>query len=201
VVDLWQTISRLYAPNDGIKEHDPIPDLQILCLGLGKPFSDRSAQIQLALLLELSARLQQAIAISAFDPASDEGDRKIYEQFGITYMEENLVSYLGSYEASSYVDRWVDTSLIPLRHIYCLCLTALEHCTNPSYIRILSPHWPSIHHASSSETTWPSISALSAQSPKINQRSSLPRMNSANQRRSVKERLDTLHRKTESWNA
>jgi hypothetical protein len=198
---MWQAIARLYAQDDASKDHDPISDLQILCLGLGKPFSDRSAQIQLALLLELSARLQQAIKISAFDPASDEGDRKVYEHFGIAYMGENLVSYLGLNEALSNLDRWVDTSLIPLRHIYCLCLTALEHYTNQFYIRILSPHWRSIQHASSSETTWPSISALSAQSPKINQRSSLPKTNSANQKRSVKERLDTLHRKTEFWNA
>lgn len=198
---MWQAIARLYAQDDASKDPGPIPDLQILCLGLGKPFSDRSAQIQLALLLELSARLQQAITISAFDPASDEGDRKVYKQFGITYMEENLVSYLGLNKDLSNLDRWVDTSLITLRHIYCLCRTALEHYTNQSYIRIMSLHWRSIQCASSSETTWPSISALSAQSPKINQRSSLPKMNSANQKRSVKERLDTLHRKTEFWNA
>ena len=98
---MWQTISRLYAQDDSSKDHGPISDLQILCLGLGKPFSDRSAQIQLALLLELSARLQQAITISAFDPASDEGDRKVYEHFGITYIEENLVSLCWSNEASS----------------------------------------------------------------------------------------------------
>jgi hypothetical protein len=198
---MWQAIARLYAQDDASKVAGAIPDLQILCLGLGKPFSDRSAQIQLALLLELSARLQQAIRITAFDPASDEGDRKVYEHFGITYMEENLVSHLGLNEALSNLNRWVDTSLIPLRHIYCTCPTALELCTNQSYIQILSPRWQSIQYASSSETTWPSISALSAQSPKINQRSSLPKMNSANQKRSVKERLDTLHRKTEFWNA
>lgn len=198
---MWQTISRLYAQDDSSEDHGPISDLQILCLGLGKPFSDRSAQIQLALLLELSARLQQAIGITAFDPASDEGDRKVYEHFGITYMEENLVSHLWSNEASSDVGRWVDTSLIPLRHIYCTCPTALELCTNQSYIQILSPRLQSLQHASSSETTWPSISTLSAQGPKINQRSSLPKMNSANQKRSVKERLDTLHRKMEYWSA
>jgi len=198
---MWQTISRLYAQDGSSEDPGPISDLQILCLGLGKPFSDRSAQIQLALLLELSVRLQQAIRITAFDPASDEGDRKVYEHFGITYMEENLVSHLWPNEASSDVGRWVDTSLISLRHIYCTCRTALELCTNQSYIQILSPRWQSIQHASSSETTWPSTSALSAQSLKINQRSSLPKMNSANQKRSVKERLDTLHRKMEYWNA
>jgi len=94
LVDMWQTVSRLYAQDDGSGDRGPIPDLEILCLGLGKPFSDRSSQIQLALLLELSASLQQTITITAFDPASDEGDRKIYEHFGITYMEENLVSGL-----------------------------------------------------------------------------------------------------------
>jgi hypothetical protein len=89
---MWQIIARLYVQDDASKDPGPIPELHILCLGLGKPFSDRSAQIQLALLLELSARLQQTITISAFDPASDEGDRKVYQHFGVTYMEENLVS-------------------------------------------------------------------------------------------------------------
>jgi len=94
MVDMWQSVSRLYAQDASSENPSPIPDLRILCLGLGKPFSDRSAQIQLALLLELSASLQQTITITAFDPASDEGDRKIYDHFGITYMEENLVSDL-----------------------------------------------------------------------------------------------------------
>jgi DnaJ family protein A protein 5 len=68
-----------------------IPGLQILCLGLGKPFSDRSAQIQLALLLELSARLQSVISVQAYDPVSDDGDRKVLDQLGVSTMEENLV--------------------------------------------------------------------------------------------------------------
>jgi hypothetical protein len=149
---MWQIIARLYVQDDASKDPGPIPDLQILCLGLGKPFSDRSAQIQLALLLELSARLQHTITISAFDPASDEGDRKVYQHFGITYMEENLVSGPRSSGASSDVDRWADTSSIPLFLIYCLCLTALEPSTNQSCIQILSPRWRSIQYASFSET-------------------------------------------------
>lgn len=82
----------MYAQGDVSQGLGPVPKLHILCLGLGKPFSDRSAQIQLALLLELSARLQVIIDISAFDPASDEGDRKVLAQFGIAYMQENQVS-------------------------------------------------------------------------------------------------------------
>lgn len=87
-------IRRLYAKDSTNDELDPIPSLKILCLGLGKPFSDRSAQIQLALLLELSARLQTSMEINAYDPVNDEGDRKVLQHLGITLIEENLVSGL-----------------------------------------------------------------------------------------------------------
>jgi DnaJ family protein A protein 5 len=86
--DLWHNVSRLYDDHN----HGPIPNLRIQCLGLGKPFSDRSAQIQLALLLELSARLQDGIRIEAYDPVSDEGDRKVQDRLGISLFEHNLAS-------------------------------------------------------------------------------------------------------------
>lgn len=92
--DMLHTIRRLYALDDTNGASSSIPELQILCLGLGKPFSDRSAQIQLALLLELSARLQSSIHMSAYDPVSDKGDCKVLEQFGITLIEENMASRL-----------------------------------------------------------------------------------------------------------
>lgn len=60
VVDFWQAIHLVYRPSQtsDLSCSQPVPGLKLLCLGLGKPYSDRSAQIQLALLLELSARLQ-----------------------------------------------------------------------------------------------------------------------------------------------
>ncbi|WVQ94337.1 hypothetical protein IAU59_001416 [Kwoniella sp. CBS 9459] len=64
----------------------------ILCLGLGKPFSERTAQVQLALLLELAVSLQcDPSQIEAFDPVSDEGDKKVLLAFGISHMAENLL--------------------------------------------------------------------------------------------------------------
>ncbi|WWC87561.1 uncharacterized protein L201_002451 [Kwoniella dendrophila CBS 6074] len=63
----------------------------ILCLGIGKPFSDRTAQIQLALLLELATSLGcPTSSVEAFDPVSDEGDRKVLSFFGIRNLQENL---------------------------------------------------------------------------------------------------------------
>lgn len=60
--DVLATIYRIYAPLHPAHEaKTALLDLQILCLGLGKPCSDRSAQIQLALLLELSAGLQVGV--------------------------------------------------------------------------------------------------------------------------------------------
>ncbi|WWC59928.1 uncharacterized protein I303_102491 [Kwoniella dejecticola CBS 10117] len=64
----------------------------ILCLGIGKPFSDRTAQIQLALILELATSLKCSPSnIEAFDPVSDEGDKKVLQAFGITHTDENLM--------------------------------------------------------------------------------------------------------------
>ncbi|WVF66725.1 hypothetical protein IAT40_001467 [Kwoniella sp. CBS 6097] len=64
----------------------------ILCLGLGKPFSERTAQIQLALLLELAASFKcDSARIEAFDPVSDEGDKQVLSAFGISHMEDNLL--------------------------------------------------------------------------------------------------------------
>ncbi|ORX36437.1 hypothetical protein BD324DRAFT_645995 [Kockovaella imperatae] len=57
---------------------------QILCLGLGKPASDRTAQIQLALLLVLASR------IAAFDPVWDDLDKRVLTYFQVPQIEENL---------------------------------------------------------------------------------------------------------------
>ncbi|WVR04088.1 hypothetical protein IAU60_001087 [Kwoniella sp. DSM 27419] len=81
-------VDRLYGLLGG--KHAP-DGLGILCLGIGKPFSDRTAQIQLALLLELATSLQCDMSrIEAFDPMSDEGDKKVLSAFGIVELEENL---------------------------------------------------------------------------------------------------------------
>ncbi|OCF78359.1 hypothetical protein I204_00297 [Kwoniella mangroviensis CBS 8886] len=76
-----------------ILDHTSAPDgIGVLCLGIGKPFSDRTAQIQLALLLELADSLScPTSSIEVFDPVSDEGDKKIFSGFGINHLEENLM--------------------------------------------------------------------------------------------------------------
>ncbi|OCF34510.1 hypothetical protein I316_03551 [Kwoniella heveanensis BCC8398] len=84
--DLISKLERLLAisgATDGVG---------ILCLGLGKPFSERTAQIQLALLLELASSLKcDPTRIEAFDPVSDEGDKKVLSAFGISHENENLL--------------------------------------------------------------------------------------------------------------
>lgn len=63
--DLWKAVRRVYCLSTSPSSSDSaIPTLKLLCLGLGKPYSDRSAQIQLALLLELSSRLQVGSQLS-----------------------------------------------------------------------------------------------------------------------------------------
>ncbi|GFZ42894.1 hypothetical protein JCM24511_00612 [Saitozyma sp. JCM 24511] len=62
-----------------------------LCLGLGKPFTDRTAQIQLALLLALADSLEISTSnIECFDPAWEEGDVKLLKAIGLTPLEANL---------------------------------------------------------------------------------------------------------------
>nr|XP_019049923.1 hypothetical protein I302_00343 [Kwoniella bestiolae CBS 10118]OCF28853.1 hypothetical protein I302_00343 [Kwoniella bestiolae CBS 10118] len=90
--DNW---TSLITKLQDILELDPAsaPDgVGILCLGIGKPFSDRTAQIQLALLLELADSLNCSSSnIEAFDPVSDEGDRKVLSAFDINHSDENLL--------------------------------------------------------------------------------------------------------------
>nr|ODN87212.1 hypothetical protein L203_03484 [Cryptococcus depauperatus CBS 7841] len=72
-------------------ESIPIPT-RILCLGLGKPFSNRTAQIQLALLLELAHVLKCDTAeIELYDPMWDDGDRKLLSLLGVKCLEQNLL--------------------------------------------------------------------------------------------------------------
>ncbi|WVQ83519.1 hypothetical protein IAT38_005660 [Cryptococcus sp. DSM 104549] len=67
-------------------------DVSLLCLGLGKPFSDRTAQIQLALMLELAAELKvDPSHVEVFDPVFDEGDRKVISSYNATLLEDNLL--------------------------------------------------------------------------------------------------------------
>ena len=64
----WNGESLLSTPltadfTSGLLAELPSP-IEILCLGLGKPYLDRSAQIQLALVLELSKSLQVGQGLS-----------------------------------------------------------------------------------------------------------------------------------------
>ena len=62
---------------------------RIICLGIGKPYTDRSAQIQLALLLELRDRLGSPV--QAYDPQWDEGDKMVMALAGVDVLTENKV--------------------------------------------------------------------------------------------------------------
>nr|XP_019012381.1 uncharacterized protein I206_03228 [Kwoniella pini CBS 10737]OCF51162.1 hypothetical protein I206_03228 [Kwoniella pini CBS 10737] len=93
MLEKWgENWSDLINKLQGILASSPAPDgIGVLCLGIGKPFSERTAQIQLALILELATSLNcAAINIEAFDPVSDEGDKKVLQAFGITHLEQNL---------------------------------------------------------------------------------------------------------------
>jgi len=65
-------------------------DLAILCLGLGKPFADRTAKIQLAFILELAAALAPGSVIHTFDPVFDDGDRRVLAALNCAVIPENL---------------------------------------------------------------------------------------------------------------
>ncbi|WRT65403.1 uncharacterized protein IL334_002346 [Kwoniella shivajii] len=94
--DHWKDLN---GKLEGILDPSSAPDgVAILCLGIGKPFTDRTAQIQLSLILELAASLKcDPINIEAFDPVTDEGDRKVLSAFGISQLEENA---MGKHELS-----------------------------------------------------------------------------------------------------
>ncbi|BEI95756.1 hypothetical protein CcaverHIS631_0107050 [Cutaneotrichosporon cavernicola] len=66
-------------------------ELGILCLGLGRPYGDRTAKIQLALALELASALGALpSSISAFDPVFDEGDTRVLTSLSVTIITDNL---------------------------------------------------------------------------------------------------------------
>ncbi|WVQ74378.1 hypothetical protein IAR50_003979 [Cryptococcus sp. DSM 104548] len=70
--------------------------IAIICLGLGKPFTDRTAQIQLALLLGLVGALgSKASEVVIFDPVFDDNDKGLLRQLGLEASEQNL---LGKHE-------------------------------------------------------------------------------------------------------
>lgn len=80
-----------------------VADLVVLCLGLGKPYSDRTAKIQLAFILELAAGLGAgASAIRTFDPVFEEGDLQLLKALGCEVMEENLVSHSSPTRSDCY---------------------------------------------------------------------------------------------------
>lgn len=77
----------------------------ILCLGIGAPAEDRTAQIQLALLLELAVSLKVRSRSSAaahpqvpfndveiYDPVWTQLDRDVLDVFGLKVVSENMVS-------------------------------------------------------------------------------------------------------------
>lgn len=70
-----------------------VAGLVVLCLGLGRPFGDRTAKIQLAFILELAAGLGATPSvIQAFDPVFEDADVQLLKSLGCEVMKENLVS-------------------------------------------------------------------------------------------------------------
>lgn len=68
-----------------------IADLSVLCLGLGRPYGDRTAKIQLAFILELTTALGAPLAsIRAFDPVFEDADARVLRSLGCEIIEENL---------------------------------------------------------------------------------------------------------------
>ncbi|EIW69175.1 hypothetical protein TREMEDRAFT_31392 [Tremella mesenterica DSM 1558] len=102
---------------------DPFAPLKVLCLGLGAPSIDRTAQIQLSLLLALVAGLDsQHNTIEAFDPVWDEWDRRLLDRFGINALNENLCGAYRLDPGSPY-------------------LLFLPHCPRPLYESLLSTNF------------------------------------------------------------
>lgn len=62
----------------------------VLCLGVGKPFTDRTAKIQLAFILELAASLGATAPVETFDPVYEDADRQVVEALSCTITPENL---------------------------------------------------------------------------------------------------------------
>lgn len=67
--------------------------IEAFCLGIGKVYTDRTAQIQLALFLALVKALHIATPAQIFDPVFEAGDREVLQRLNLTVMAENLVQY------------------------------------------------------------------------------------------------------------
>lgn len=107
-----------------------VAELVVLCLGLGKPFGDRTAKIQLAFILELAAGLgAEASAIRAFDPVFEDGDIQLLKALGCEVMEENLVSRKGPATLTRLSEERI---LSRTSRISCTCPTARSRCTSRS---------------------------------------------------------------------
>ncbi|XAO26891.1 hypothetical protein I312_105732 [Cryptococcus bacillisporus CA1280] len=93
MVEKWgDTWTDLVSKLKHLLSSDSYLPLAILCLGLGKPFSDRTAQIQLALALELANALNCTVHdLELYDPLWDEGDKKVLSSIGVTLLEDNLL--------------------------------------------------------------------------------------------------------------
>ncbi|OWZ26582.1 hypothetical protein C356_06913 [Cryptococcus neoformans c45] len=93
MVEKWgDTWADLVSKLKHLLSDDSYLPLSILCLGLGKPFSDRTAQIQLALALELANALNCAVHdLEIYDPVWDEGDKKVLSSIGVTLFQYNLL--------------------------------------------------------------------------------------------------------------
>lgn len=88
VIELTQGLVERLRP---LLFDSPTCELSLLCLGLGKPYEDRTAKIQLALALELAAALgAKPAAIEVFDPVFDEGDSRVIEALECTLLTDNL---------------------------------------------------------------------------------------------------------------
>lgn len=117
-----------------------VAEMVVLCLGLGKPFGDRTAKIQLAFILELAAGLgAEASAIRAFDPVFEDGDVQLLKALGCEVMEENLV---GVWLTSWLTRRSEVRILLATSRTWCTCRTARSRFTSRSCRQTSLRGWP-----------------------------------------------------------
>lgn len=84
MIELLNRLKAIYSAEDSVA------GLVVLCLGVGKPFADRTAKIQLAFILQLVSDLGATTAIETFDPVYDDADRQVIGALTCTVSAENL---------------------------------------------------------------------------------------------------------------
>lgn len=88
--DYLEKLSIALDADEGHVRPTPPGIDRCLCLGIGKVLTDRSAQVQMGLLLELIDQFKIATdSVEIYDPEWDAGDRKVLQELGLTVLKEN----------------------------------------------------------------------------------------------------------------